>query len=921
MGDLHVNRSGSFFRSLLALAVFLIPSVVFAQPAAPAVKKIAAVEGITEYRLDNGVRFLLFPDNSSSKVTVNCTVLVGSRHEGYGEAGMAHLLEHMLFKGTRLYPKPTDIPTALRDRGAEFNATTSYDRTNYFETLPARDDNLEFALRLEADRLVNSFIRREDWASEWQVVKNEFEQGENDPPYILMQRMLAVAYEWHNYGKTTIGNRSDIERVPIDRLQAFYRKYYQPDNVLLIVAGKFKEDKALSLIGKYFGALKKPRRELDQTYTEEPAQDGERSVRLRRVGKVGMVGAVYHIPAAAHEDSAALDVLEHVLGSAPSGRLYKELVEQGKKANRISARVEGMHDPGVFLVMATVSEKEKIESVRDALLQAIDKACDSDITNEEVERAKAHFKNVWKSTLSRSGDTAAQLSEWEARGDWRLMFLHRDRVAKVTPADVRRVARKYLTMTNRTVGLYVPTDQPQRAAIPATPDIAKLVKDYKSSEVTAQGETFDPSVANIAKRVRNEQLAGGVKVALLPRKTRGERVRIQLALHYGNNDALKGHTSASQFLAPLMVRGTKKHTRQQLVDEFSRLEARINAGGLIGDATFAVSCKRETLPQVLALLAEILREPSFPENEFNVLKRQVRERLEQGRTEPQQLAMRAMRRKTSSYPPEDVRYTPTFEESLQRLDAVTLDEVRKLYEEQLDGQHGELVVIGDCDTDLVVKRMNEALKDWKAKVPYRRIERPMRGDIKPAVVVIDTPDKEAAIYLAATGKPLKDSDPDHAALVMADYLLGGGPLSSRLANRIRQKEGLAYHVMSHYRADAQDKSAVFIMAASCNPTRIDEVDKAMLEEVERLRKDGVSEAELREGKKAYLAKLQQDRGDDDQLADLLLNELHAGRTIAYQGELERKIAALTVEEVNSAFRHHFNPKKLVIIRAGDFKKK
>lgn len=273
---------------LFALLALLISPAPAADPPAPP-KKIVSIEGITEYRLDNGLRILLFPDVASSTVTVNLTVFVGSRHEGYGETGMAHLLEHMVFKGTPLHP---DVPKALKDHGADYNGTTWVDRTNYFETMPATDTNLEFGIRLEADRLVNSNIKREDLASEMTVVRNEFEMGENRPDYILSQRMMAVAYEWHNYGKSTIGNRSDIERVPIENLQAFYRKFYQPDNCMLVVAGKFDQAKALQYITQYFGSLKRSERKLPSTYTEEPAQDGERRVELRRVGNVGVLGVM-----------------------------------------------------------------------------------------------------------------------------------------------------------------------------------------------------------------------------------------------------------------------------------------------------------------------------------------------------------------------------------------------------------------------------------------------------------------------------------------------------------------------------------------------------------------------------------------------------------------------------------------------------
>src|SRR5882724_8953952 len=258
-----------------SLGVLLLASIQFTS-AAEAPKKTASVEGITEYHLDNGLRLLLFPDNSQSKVTVNMTVLVGSRQEGYGETGMAHLLEHMVFKGTPTHPK---IPKELQEHGASFNGSTSNDRVNYFETLAATDENLEFAVSMEADRLVNSFIKREDLESEMTVVRNEFERGENSPAGVLGKRIAAAAYDWHNYGKSTIGNRSDIERVPVENLRAFYKKFYQPDNIILIIAGRFNEEKALGLAQKYFGTIPRPERKLDNTYTEEPAQDGELPLR------------------------------------------------------------------------------------------------------------------------------------------------------------------------------------------------------------------------------------------------------------------------------------------------------------------------------------------------------------------------------------------------------------------------------------------------------------------------------------------------------------------------------------------------------------------------------------------------------------------------------------------------------------------
>src|SRR4051812_16039055 len=299
-----------------------VPAPAAAAPAPVAPERVTTVEGVTEYRLANGLRVLLFPDQSKQTITVNVTYLVGSRHENYGETGMAHLLEHMMFKGSTHH---TDVPGELSTHGARPNGTTSWDRTNYFETFNASDENLRWALSLESDRMVNSFVAQKDLDSEMTVVRNEFEMGENDPTGVLFKRILSIAYDWHNYGNLPIGARSDIEGVPIERLQAFYRTYYQPDNAVLLVAGKIDEAATLKLVQEYFGVIPRPTRMLPEQHTVEPVQDGERQVTLRREGDVQVALVGYHVPSGTHEDAAPLQVLGQVLADSPSGRLYKAL--------------------------------------------------------------------------------------------------------------------------------------------------------------------------------------------------------------------------------------------------------------------------------------------------------------------------------------------------------------------------------------------------------------------------------------------------------------------------------------------------------------------------------------------------------------------------------------------------------------------
>jgi zinc protease len=913
-------------RQFLVIGWMLL-GVLPALAAPPA--KVVAIEGVTEHRLANGARVLLFPEASRPTVTVNMTVLVGSRHEGYGETGMAHLLEHMVFKGT---PQRPNVPKALRDHGASFNGTTSNDRTNYFETMPATDDNLEFGIALECDRLVNSFIKREDLLSEMTVVRNEFERGENSPGAILNQRIYAAAYEWHNYGKSTIGNRTDIERVPIESLQAFYKKYYRPDNVVLIVAGKFEETKALALVEKYLGSIPKPARQLDATYTEEPPQDGERTITLRRVGAVGSVGVAYHVPAAAHADWAPLSLLGGLLSQSPNGRLYKALVE-AKLATSAFAGSDNLHDPGLFFASASCPP-EKLDATRDALVLTLESLGDVPFTDDEVNKAKVRSKRNAEMLQSNSQAMAAALSSASSRGDWRLLFIQRDRIAAVTAADVNRVAKAYFQKPNRTVGLYVPAKESQRLTVPNAPAIDIVVKDFKGGDVGAAGEAFDPSPANLDARLQvvNE---GGLKAGLLPKKNRGETVALVLTLHYGNEESLKGQTTAAGMLSGLMMAGTKKHDRQALREELDSLGIRIGTGaggggrggrggrgggGGIGQLTFSVEAKRDTLPQALKLLGEILREPAFPVDEFETSKRRLASTLAASRTEPGALAGNKLSRTLSPYSVDDVRYVPTPEEALERVNNVTLEQIKQLYETQIGGAHAELGVVGDFDADMALKLVKEMLAGWEAKAPFKRIDRRVADNVLGLTENIVTPDKSNAEYLAGLSFPITDQGPDYAALRIGNFIFGGSTLSSRLGDRIRQKDGLSYGATSSFAASPRDPVASFTVTVSTNPANIDKVAAAVMEELQRFVKDGPTDKELAEAKQAFVEAQKVGRASDAAIAGQIVANLNLGRSFAHLSEQEKAILALTPMKVTEAFRKHVDPKKLVVVRAGDFKK-
>jgi zinc protease len=917
-------------RSLLVVVCFssliaAIPAWAAAEQVAQAtaavavpkgVERVTSVEGITEYRLaSNGLRVLLFPDPTKETITVNITYLVGSAHENYGETGMAHLLEHLVFKGT---PKHPNIPQELTAHGSRPNGTTWTDRTNYFETFAATDENLQWALDLEADRMVNSFIAKKDLDSEMTVVRNEFELGENDPFSVLLERTMSSAYLWHNYGKTTIGARSDIENVPIDRLQAFYKRYYQPDNAVLLVAGRFDESKTLALIDKYFSAIAKPTRTLERIYTTEPTQDGERSVTLRRVGDTQMVCTVYHVPSGAHQDFAAVDIISQVLGDTPSGRLHKALVESKKASSSFGFNFQ-WREPTIAIFGAEVRVGTALDPARDALLQTVEGFVASPPTKEEVERARAQLLKDIDLNLNRSDRIGLTLSEFIGAGEWRLYFLHRDRLRKITVDEVQAAATRYFKPANRTLGLFIPTPKPDRAEIPTTPDVVALLKDYKGDPAIAAGEAFDPSPANIESRTHRNATPSGLTLALLPKKTRGGTVVAQLILRFGDEKSLMNRSSAASLAGAMLMRGTTKRTRQQIQDELDRLKARLNVSGNATQATVSIETTRESLPAVLRLAGEVLRDPAFPASEFELLRQEQLAAIEQQKSEPTQIGFTAFNRHLGPYPKGDVRYTRTPDEEVAEITAATLEQTTRFYRDFYGASNGQLTVVGDFDEKELTRIANEVFGTWKSPRPFTRVPT-VFTDAAPTNQSFATPDKANAFFVAGFNLSIRDDHADYPALVLGNYMLGGGFLSSRLASRIRQKDGLSYGVGSGMNISALDQYGRFTATAIYAPQNAEKLEAAFKEEIERMLKDGFTAEEVAAAKTGYLQSRQVSRAQDNELAGRLNTYLFLDRTLKWDEDVEGKIKALTPEQINAAMRRHMNPAKISIIKAGDFKK-
>lgn len=902
-------------RLIGAALLWAFAAAAAAQGAAPpkGLTAVTQVEGIAEYRLANGLQLLLVPDSAKPTTTVNLTYRVGSRHENYGETGMAHLLEHLVFKGT---PTTRNALAEFSKRGLRANGSTWFDRTNYFASFAANDENLRWFLSWHADAMVNSFIAQKDLDSEMTVVRNEMEMGENNPGQVLYQKTLAAMYDWHNYGKSTIGARADVENVDIGRLQAFYRRYYQPDNATLVVSGQFDPAKVLAWVQRSFGAIPKPKRVLPRLYTLDPVQDGERALTVRRVGGTPLLYAGYHTPPAGHPDHAAAELLALVMGDAPSGRLHKRLVEQQLAAN-VGAYAFGLRDPGLLLYLAELAPGQDVGRASAELLATLESVAAEPLAAEEVERARTKWLKQWEQSFTDPEKIGVSLSESIAQGDWRLFFLLRDRVKAVALADVQRVAAERLLPANRTLATYLPTEQPQRAPQPAAVDIAAQFKDFKPQAGAAAVAAFDTTPANIDAKTQRFALPSGMQVALLPKPTRGNAVQAVLNLQFGDEQSLANQGELPALVAAMLDEGTAKLGRQQIRDRLDQLQTELSISSGTGGVSLGLSSKREHLPAAIALIGELLREASFPDAVLEEQRSQALTAVEQQRKEPEAVVANAIARHANRYPRGDVRHAKSFDELAADLKAATAPQLREFHRRFYGASNAQFGASGDLDPAAVRQALQAAFGDWRSAAPYARVPAPF-APVAPARLMLATPDKQNANLAVYLPLPLTDLDPDYPALTLANHLLGSGG-NSRLWKRIREQDGLSYGVYSYVAWNPDEPHSPWQAEAIFAPQNRAKVEAAFREELARALKDGYSATELREAQRGLIAARRLQRAQDARLAGALASNLRLGRDFALSQKVDDALAAATLEQVNAALRKYLKPDSLVFAFGGDFK--
>jgi zinc protease len=955
---------------LLTFAALLAGNAAKAQTATisanPGLSFVRELGDVREYSLPNGLQVLLLRDTQRPAMSVNITYRVGSRHEGLGEYGAAHLLEHMLFKpsGPGTPPRYNDAKTSMQALGMRWNGTTSYDRTNYFAHFVTDDgklpERLDFMMGWLAAMMTQARFTTDDLKSEMTVVRNEFERGDNEAGRILGDRMRSSAYTTHGYGHPVIGTRADIENVPHERLVAFYKLHYRPDNATLIVAGDFNPDEVKKRIAREFASIPKPATPLPYTYSAEPPQEGEKQVLLRRAGGLASAAVAYHGPAGPTREGIATALLATTIAQE-GGPLAKALTVQ-QLAVTEWAYYRGQREPsqiwaGIGLPERSPSDTDAQYEVK-ALSSAAALAKVVEVyrpTAAELETARSSIMAGQRALFRNSEAMAMSLSEAVASGDWRLLWMQRELIAQITLEEVHNIAATYLLPSNRTTGIFLPStsgNAPLRAPQTRTPDAASMekliagaldsiavraasapaaaIKDSKNSGLSAitakkDAPSFTITPEAMAQHTRQGRLtvAGqpGLKLAVMTRQTKDDRVQGTLRLRWGTLESVNGSSVLASMLGAVIpdgmaASGDKPAMSALEIQAYLRqLDSSIRLSSSAGFLSANLEFPAQNAEAVLNFLNDLLRRPAFENVVFERTQRAMIAAYQPIKSNPVTVAGNLLERNhRAHYKVGDPREVRLIDETERQTREATAAGLKAYWQRFAGAQHGELVLAGPLELAPVQSVLQSLWGDWASKEPHTRWVSEYALPVGQSFVKLQVPEKANATYTARIAFPLDQRHPDFAALV------AGIEMMSRLGlwQRVREQEGISYGVSSSLEAPWDGNAAAININASFAPQNLERLRTAVREVLVQTREKGYSFIEVSLAKSAILARRKDRLTQPANAIDTIAFNLREDRALDANKEFDERYEKLDAATVNAALKKYLDVTLLREVVAGTF---
>ena len=881
---------------------------------------VKSVNSIEEYTLNsNGLQVLLLPEHSSPTLTFMVTYRVGSKNEVTGSTGATHILEHMMFKGTseRDRSKGNNVDQLLERTGARYNATTWLDRTNYYENLGS--EHLATVVDMEADRMRKLLLRDEDRQPEMTVVRNEFERGENSPLQALYKEIYQAAFVAHPYHHSTIGHRSDIEKVSIEKLREFYDTYYWPNNTTISIIGDFEAVQALTLVKKSFGVYPRSPKPIPTVYTQEPAQSGQRRVTVKRAGQLGVLAIAHKIPAATHADYPALALLSAILTDGKNSRLYKAVTDKNL-ATEVEADAGFNSDPSLHIIFAPLAPGAKHDEVEKVILQEIEQLKAQGVSETELKAAIA--KTLADAAFKRDGSfaIAGNLNECIAAGDWSLFYSLDDATQKVTTADIQRVAKLYLNEEQSTTGWFVPTTpggagaEKSKASRVDGPYYYHHPESPESSIAAAEqalpgGASITDTGTRIAPKAKRMKIAG-IDVIAYPTGVKNV-VSLRASLPAGKGAGATANSSIPTLTGMLLDQGTQKQDKFAIAEKLEAVGASIQFR--VGADLLEISAKSlsKDVPLLISLIAEQLRIPAFSAEEFAKAKKQfagsVRRSLENTDFRAGDTFSRAV------YPLGHPNRNPTPDDLLAAIESAGLEDVLAFHKAYYGPEQMTLVMVGDLDLDRFQAELGKAFAGWQGGRRAVRSALKDSGKVPQNQEVAIAEKTSVSVVLGQTSG-LHYSDPDYQALRLGTAILGSG-FTGRLMSNVRDKEGLTYDVGARLGNDMLH-AGDWRITASFAPAMLEKGIASTRRQLALWYEGGVTAAEVEARKSSLIGAFKVDLATSEGMASALLAAVNRGYELDWLDNFPSRVNALTLEQVNAAIRKYLKPDQMILVKAG-----
>lgn len=921
---------------LLALSLLLISGVSspgLAKKAGTAPGTITATGadtrlGMEAFKLKNGLKVLLVERAAAPVVVVNMIYHVGSRNEAVGYTGSTHFLEHLMFKGTASHDplKGTGLDDLLKGVGGINNATTSYDRTNYYEVVPR--ESVDLALELEADRMRHLLLRKSDRDAEMTVVRNELERGEDEPSELLSNMAFATAFKEHPYHHPVIGWRSDVEGVPLSRLRRFYDDFYWPDNATLVVTGDFQKKELLKKIEAAFGAIPASPRAFPAVYTKEPAQEGERRFTVSRGKELPRVLVAFHTPRGTDRATAPLDVVAAVLGDSnrKSSRLYKSLIETGL-CSECSASNYTLLDPGLFFVQATVQPGQNPRQVEAQILAELERLSKNGITEDELVRARQSIVKRFKLSLSDPMSLTQSLTEGIAVANWQWWCAYPDSVARVSLAEARDYASRTFTENNRTVGYYLPKPTAEKTAYsgyyqwpePKPMALPAVVE----GRIDAEGSTFPAARLNetesgkreISPRIKKLVLGNGLTVLLYP-IARSGTVAISGKIRAGDYFARAPHTERNDLLSRLLSFGTKTYSKQDMAQKLESMGASLDFEAETFFHNFETEVTTQDLPLMVKLVASCMIEPSLRSQDLQEVSQIYAAQLKEESTQTATLAWNKLLGKL--YKEDCVYHADSFEEQIKAVNETTIEEIRAHHKAQYRPSNTVLTLVGDFDVDKASTLLQETFAQWpgdgKGASPIKIEADVLNTSDDKTPLVSKLSEKANVDIVLARPVDLSVRAGDYLPALIANAVLGYDSFACRLAP-VRDRYGLTYGIYSRI-VDPEFPYGPWSIELSVNPENVKRSLDIVKKIVGQFDKEGISAAELAKEKShlagAYLVGLRSPRA----LARKISEYEQLGLPLKNLDNFPARLSRVTLKDVNQAIRKHFDVNTLRVSLSG-----